>query len=562
MFRKRTFFLRLILLLMMINQVFRFYFVVFLLTLVTVAHGQHLQMIYGDGWGISQFKYGNHELINLNIRLGQPMFVEAYKAKTKKNEEESAWSSPVGRNWNNNTKEFTTDVNWGKTVCRYQLVGDTLFMKITMTNTSPTDTFCGASISLMTLNFGKRPSNFQQFYPYYGNNITAPAAVHADADEYRLFVENVDTDKRVYVGFLEQNGSNGTLYRVWTGTRPFTGMTDFDPRTEIRLAPKQSYSYTVALKFCKSNTPITTASSEAVKKFRNRLPYKLKWNDRRPIGALFMSSYTANPTKNNPRSWSIIPGYNPDFATPEGKAKFRKDVMDYADRSIGHLKEMNAQGMITWDIEGQQYPHPLSYIGSPEILGKMAPEMNVIADEYFNKFRKAGFKTGICLRPDSVIFKGTWIDHIAVKDPAATLIRKITYARKRWGCTIFYIDSNVDPASGQPMDYTVFKKVMDKFPDLLIIPEHKRLLHYGYTAPFENLLAGGISYLPEDITSVYPEAFTAVYVPEGLRESESQNVNNLVNSIKQGNILIFRAWYDDPTNMIIKKAMNISQRFK
>ena len=51
---------------------------------------------------------------------------------------------------------------------------------------------------------------------------------------------------------------------------------------------------------------------------------------------------------------------------------------------------MNAQGMITWDIEGQEYPHATSYIGDPRKVSLLAPEMEPMADAYFAKFRRGG----------------------------------------------------------------------------------------------------------------------------------------------------------------------------
>lgn len=541
------------------------YFVSFVtaVAMVAGAYSQRLNITYRAPWGVWQLKYGDHVVVDLGRQLGQPSFAEAYKVISKNKRVTTEWSQPAAYKWNDDAKEFTAELNWGKMVCHYEPVNDTLFMRVTMTNTTVSDTFCGASISLMTIHLPKRPNNFQQFLPYYNNNITAPAVVQADLDDYRLFVESVDVGKKIYVGMLEQNNSNGQLFRIWTGTHPYTGMTDFNPAAEIRLAPKQSFTYRVAIRFCKVNTPSTATSAATIRNFRSAHPYKLKWKDRRPIGELFLSSFTENKNPANPRSWIILPAGAPDITTIAGKEQFKKSVLEYADRSIAILKEMNAQGMITWDLEGQQYPHPLSYIGSPEILEKVAPEMNAVADEYFKKFRNAGFKTGICLRPDSVIFKLGWIDHVAVKDPAANLIKKISYARKRWGCTIFYVDSNVDPLSGQPMDYTVFKKICEQFPDVLIVPEHKRPLYYGYSAPYEDLRMGGLSQLTEDVKSIFPEGFLVTNVPEGLKGTEAQNVNTLINSMKQGNILLFRAWYNDqPTNGLIKKAMNTSQIFK
>ena len=54
---------------------------------------------------------------------------------------------------------------------------------------------------------------------------------------------------------------------------------------------------------------------------------------------------------------------------------------------LGFVSQMNAlpvrpQGIIVWDLEGQEFIHPTTYIGDPRALGAgYAPEMNAIADE-------------------------------------------------------------------------------------------------------------------------------------------------------------------------------------
>ena len=77
-------------------------------------------------------------------------------------------------------------------------------------------------------------------------------------------------------------------------------------------------------------------------------------------------------------------------------------MLAVADTSIGIMKEMNAQGAITWDIEGQEHQHSISYIGDPRIFASLAPEMKDIADEYFKRFRDANLKTGVCIRPQEL----------------------------------------------------------------------------------------------------------------------------------------------------------------
>jgi hypothetical protein len=521
------------------------------------TNSQNLKLTYAPPWGISTLKYAGNTIIDINMGKGRAFSPEAYKVLRKDGTVEYAWSHLQSFNWNDQRKEFAASFVWGNVVCRYMQVGDTLSVNITLTNTMKDGIFCGMSFCPFAFDFGKKPANFQPSFPYFTNNISTPAVVRADMGTYQVFIENPDIGKKVYMGLLEENNTNASLYRVWNGNTSFAGMTEFDHGAELSLAPGKSFNYTMLIKFCKPEATSSVVSKKAYSNFRTNFPFKIKWPDRRPIGELFLASFTGQQFQNNPRNW-IFNASELNISTPAGRTILRQKVLEYAKASIGFLKDMNAQGMITWDIEGQQFPHPLSYIGSPEILSRMAPEMDALADEYFGIFRKAGFKTGICIRPDSVVFKNNWIEHVPVKDPVSNLAKKIQYARKRWGCTIFYVDSNIDP-SGKLMDYSIFKKLNERFGDILLIPEHERVLYYGYTAPFADLKMEPI-LVDAEIKAAYPDAFMVINVPEGLRESEQRNVQNLYNSIRQGNIFLFRAWYpDEPTNTLIKKAYQLAR---
>ena len=85
-------------------------------------------------------------------------------------------------------------------------------------------------------------------------------------------------------------------------------------------------------------------------------------------------------------------------------ARFRKAILDYADRSVAILKRTGAQGMIVWDLEGQEFPQKTSYIGDPRLLPRLAPEADLVADEFFGKFRQAGLAVGLTIRPQQLTF--------------------------------------------------------------------------------------------------------------------------------------------------------------
>ncbi len=63
-------------------------------------------------------------------------------------------------------------------------------------------------------------------------------------------------------------------------------------------------------------------------------------------------------------------------------------------------RPIQPQGIIIWDLEGEEFIQPTTYIGDPRALAQgYAPEMNAAADSLFALFRNAGLKVGLTLRP-------------------------------------------------------------------------------------------------------------------------------------------------------------------
>jgi len=524
----------------------------FLLAFVNIC-AQQLKVTYSQRWGLAHLSYKGISLLDISSKKGEPISLQAFYYSNSKKKISAEWSHISGTHWDEQNKIYTIDCRWGSLMCKYTQSADTLFFNITFVNKTQTDTFYGVNFFPIVLSLDKRPSNFRPQYPYYSNNIKSLKLIAADLDSYKILLESTDINEHSYLGFLEESNTDGKNYYVWSSNQPFIGMTDFDNRSAIRLAPGKSYSYSFAMKFLSNSISLRTSAAASVARFTAKNPSVLKWRDRRPIGVAMLSSYNESiSNRDNPRRWTMADNHIDN--SPAGKLAFRRKLMDYADGSIAILQKTNAQGAITWDIEGQQYPHPLSYIGSPDLLSELAPEMNELADEYFQRFTKKGLKTGICIRPDSVVFnkEKNWIAHVAVKDPAATMIRKIAYARKRWGCSLFYVDSNVDP-SGQPMDPVFFQTVEKKYPDVLLIPEHESLLYYACAAPYGEFQSKEYT-VSSEIKQIYPDAFMVLMTSGFPRESTAEQQRNILKeSAAAGNILLFRCWYnDEPVSSMLK----------
>ncbi len=282
-----------------------------------------------------------------------------------------------------------------------------------------------------------------------------------------------------------------------------------------------------------------------------------------------------------------------NVSTPEGKAELKKLLMAWGDMSVKTLKGMDAQGMIVWNIESEVNPHPITYIGDPRMLKTMAPEMDELADEFFQKFRDAGLRTGVCIRPTQVYFDeqqkkwshGTGSDmpgrneqfqNLRPKELPAykffpiveRMSDKIAYAQKRWGCTIFYVDTNgiyqpfgdKEEFEWRILDADIWRRLAQKHPDVLMIPEicqDKYAYHaadWAYTAAYCELDYGidhGAFWVtPKHIRKLFPDAFSMNNMKDAGHYAACRQ--DLVDAVRGGDILLFRGWFGDSVNDKVK----------
>lgn len=368
------------------------------------------------------------------------------------------------------------------------------------------DTLKRVSFYPLSLDFGKMPKGFVPNQPYINDGVWFPSIIKADS----LMCES-----DMGIGIVPTGNVNRWRYMSIAS---------------IYLPPGTSCSYSITW-------TVNGDAAGTISTYNNNNPYLVNWPDRRPVGAVFLSSY--KPVRwQNPRNWVFVDEKN-DVAVSYGTV-FRERLFKFVELSISELKKCNAQGVIIWDIEGQQYGHPLSYGGAPELLFLFSPEMDQVADELFKRYRMAGLKVGITIRPDSVYaLPFNSIGRVNVKDPARKIIERIKYAQRRWGCSIFYVDSNVDDAA-RLLHPSVFLEVANACPDVLVIPEHQNAGYYRFSVPLHEARHGEIN-IPNK--NVFPGSFALVNLadtkdPEGVIEQ----------SKKDGSIILFRGWYADPLN--------------
>lgn len=413
-------------------------------------------------------------------------------------------------------------------------------------------------LKVLELKLPTKSREYDNTTPMLATNIGKPSVVPLSYKGGAVVLTNEDFHRPLLLGYpWAVNRPTSTVFPLWALTARHPMLPTSLPFIDRPIAPNQSDQYHLSLRFGGAGTLGTDLTDDLYKKYAATYPRTLKWKDRRPIGTFFLaSSYLKLPT--NPRGW--WKDKTVDVTTDTGRAAFRKRVLAYATQSVQILKEMNAQGMITWDIEGEESWQPNTYLGDPRLLKELAPEMDSVADDYFRKFREAGLRVGVCLRPQRLDLVALRKSEPAQKEllkadktldvDAVTklLIDKITYAKKRWGCTLFYVDSNGDP--NLPYDVTIFQRVAAAYPDVLLIPEHETTRYYAYTAPLISLQHVGQTAPFAQVLQVYPKAFNVNLASNSAMLDQHREA--LVQAVRAGSILTFRGWYFDPNNPKIK----------
>ena len=335
------------------------------------------------------------------------------------------------------------------------------------------------------------------------------------------------------------------------------------PETKNEIPPGARESFRFSLLLSEPVAQPVTPGPEVAAWLSKAFPMTLDWKDRRPIGTCFL----ANPNtgwKSNPRGYVTGKGKAEDVHSEEGLRAFGEGLMAYADRAIEQLRAIDAQGVIIWDLEGAEHYHPITYLADPEKLSMLSPEMDRFADAFFKKFRDAGFRTGLTIRPTEVVpdpAKPHRVTHRDVKDPARLLIDKISYAKNRWGCLIFYLDSNVvdkmwlspdEAARVRSVPWLLpagmIEAVVKAHPDILLIPEWSDSSYAPHSAPYASVNLGQRGS-HASLRRWRPESFQVVSLNSDAIE---QNWDVYRDNIAGGDIPLVNAWYATPEQSLIK----------
>ena len=478
----------------------------------------------------------------------------------------------LGRSWNPVENTWTYSFSWGSIRLQYFVIADTLGFRITETNNPNSGIiFDGATVYPIALHFPQLPAGFvDPNYPQIASNTTGPSATLADYGSGEVVAAFNNSSKPLYTGFQPQSGT--TYAAIVSSTTP-DSVASFAPHFDRPLKPGQTDFVTVTLRFAPSGTPVASFTEDVFSAWAKTWPPKLSWPDRRIIGSVYLaSSPQGNPNQsggypNNPRRYFNDSNPNDfDIRNSTGLAQFQAKILAQAAANVQNLQRLGAQGAITWDIEGEQYPQTTSYVCEPDEIAQAAPEMESIItdpsspyagskldDAYFSIMRNAGFRVGVCVRPQHFTRNadGTAAQVYVSDDQVANeLIRKISYAHNRWGATLFYVDSSIEPNGGN-LPVSVFQKAAAALPDSLLIPEENTPAYYAYTAALQSFIFHTELGTPAVVHTYYPNAFSVNLVndvdPAKLAEYRQQ----LTGSVRHGDILVVHADYWQQNNPVV-----------
>ena len=94
------------------------------------------------------------------------------------------------------------------------------------------------------------------------------------------------------------------------------------------------------------------------------------------------------------------------------------------------------------------------------------------------------------------------------------------------------------------MGHTLLRKLHQEFPNVLLIPEWENEFYYGTTAPY-NQANMGVLRTSDGIRQLYPDAFSVINIADGNLEDPARRAV-VVEGVKNGDILLFRAWTPVP----------------
>jgi hypothetical protein len=409
---------------------------------------------------------------------------------------------------------IATTYDWGTMNLKLQPVENGLRFDFCITNTS------NETISRLHVNLGSIPGFDEKTKGFFiANGFSSPLLATATDANGTVVLTAAKNSKPMEISF--RNGKDNKTKEFQLETRIVLGgdaVAIDNVQLSRPLAAGATDSFSVDLLMGAAGTEPSALAKDLIDSYRQANPAQLKWEDRRPVLRLF---FGGGLPKDQATANIKDPG---SIKMPEPDQKFREHVLKRFAATVETVKAANAQGVILWDLEGETYPHATTYIGDPQLIRVLNPQMDLVIDDAMKIFKDAGIPTGITLRPSQVVYdaeKNSAKHKHEGYDPFEQLDAKVAYAKKRWGCTIFYVDTNFfwrpygpekkwESAKLAP---EMWKKLLAKYPDTLFIPEFASIADYPYVAGYGEADMGdyGTSSL---IRSIWPDAFRVIVIED------------------------------------------------
>ena len=407
-------------------------------------------------------------------------------------------------------------------------------------------------------------------------------------------------------------GSAGqTLFRPLL-TNMYTVGPTYTPQVFSTLIPASggTVTWSVFLRFGTTTDTAITLAPEALASFAAATGQNANWPDRRPIGTWHVADNSSGDdarTSINPRGYDPPPSNALNALNPSAFSTWFNGQVTSV---LTNLARINAQGVVLWDAEGLEFLQSLSYVGAPNHLSDLSPEMNTVIDAGMATIKAAGYKLGVTLRPQHLLYgtslPGTcnsgpianyddiFVNTTAFTFPSSTRIylctatntwtaqsnngpqfqtdfltsaytsviteleAKLSAAISRWGISFAYVDS-VDWTDGTPYQWDLWQQLRTDFPNVQFFPEENSTVygHWAYTLPYRKS-----STSPTNIGFETPASVRAYYPTAGSfmdlgNEVLSANQAALQDGIAKGDISAVGVWFTnnpEQSNLIAYQA--------
>ncbi len=406
---------------------------------------------------------------------------------------------------NPDKRRVSHQYDWGSAALTYRTEEDGVKLDLELTNTSQR-TIADFRVRLVDIDFGKSQPQLKGGVAYM--TMDRPVAIKGtlDRNSGNLFASCETISPPVQFGYKPFSGTAHPTYALFVQggvPAPERDSSKIPIYGVPRIAPGETLRLTFALRFAPPERPASTVLRPFQESYLEAQSPPLDWSDRRPLGKLVIPGNPRYITPENPRGWFKAPRM--DTSTEKGRSQLREKLVELADRSAANLKKAGAQGVIVHNIEGGHSYPDIPY-GDPRRLKDIAPEMDASADVLFERFREAGLRVGVTIRPSLVYYserRQRWthnsgeympehedlaIEGVDPEDIEAGLIYPVVermseiiqYAKDRWDCSMFIVHDNGfwwQAAMNRPEEWflvsaSVLRELRQQHPDVLLIPRY------------------------------------------------------------------------------------------